>query len=677
MLNDRAESLSLMSKKQSYFRRKELVHLWIFLLCAGIVFLIQFIILQPVIQYRLIDIQDWRYLLMYRSLDPNPFYQLINFWINMGLHETPAIYHTGILSEFFGFNYQAYQIANILFKTVATLSLFPLILIIFKNKWLAFLSTIFYGINSATAGPLQVVDTGAEYLALAAFNIFLITYYYTISKKNEQSSSSKKIFYFLSSLFFLFAYLLYPPRMFPQLLLVPLVEIYWLLTSRKLKNIKFSIIRTLIYIVPVILISLPAPVSPGFPHAKQPLILLQEILNGNWHNLLDPFAGIGWTLVTNDFWKFFGTLELETLKNFKEYLNFLFSGPVLIFGGITLILSLILSSKPRKFFLLVFGLNFIVEILVFFIANDNYRIFESILKTDNLGQFIIIRDPNVAALDAPTHFLFTKYPALLGIYILIVAFVTFFEWIKDKKNNLLLAVWVGPVFSVIFHFPGWVVQGHLINDYSSIHRYYLVPAVGISLFLAAIIAIFYEKFKRNILLKTFALLIISVIFFTLFKVNKSEIEREFLGLNPERVKPADQQKLHDSFMNKFGASLGNGDVLFYFDLSSKNLGKNKEYYKEALVVSDIGNWIKLRRKNLMFTCMGAFTDFLSLKDSVKKVNEQINFVFPGQCDAQDGKIGIRRSNKLHFYKLENLRAFRVENGEFIDIKIELLKELSL
>lgn len=662
---------------------------WIFLLCASLVFFIQFTILAPVIQYGLFGMQDWLYLHVYRSfifLDPNPYLQLINSWIHIGLHETPAIYHTGILSEFFGFNYQAYQIANILFKTVATLSLFPLILIIFKNKWLAFLSTILYGINSATAGPLQVVDTGAEFLALASFNIFLITYYYTIFKKN-------KMFYFLSSLFFLLAYLLYPPRMFPQLLLVPLVEIYWLLTSRKLKNLKLSIIRVLIYIVPVILISLPAPVSPGFPHAKQPLILLQEILNGNWHNLLDPFAGIGWMLLTNDFWKLFGTLDLDTFRNFGSYLTFLFSGPFLIFGFVTLILSFILAKKPMKFFLLVFGLTLILEILMFFIANDNYRIFGSILKTDDLGHFIIIRDPNIAALDAPSHFIFTKYPTILGIYILIVAFAAFLEWRKNKDNLLLQAIWVGPIFSAVFHFPGWMIQGHLINDYSSIHRYYLVPAMGISLFLAAIITIFYKrslkgnfqdeltrfpykKMERNILLKTFVLLLISVIFFTLFKANQSAIKQEFLGLNPERVKPADQRMLHNRFIDKFGDSLGNDDVLFYFDLSSKKLEKSEQYYKEALVTSDIGHWIKLRRENLMFSCMGAFTDLEALKGSIKIVNGQINFVFPGQCDSQDGEIGIRRSNKPHLYKLENLRAFSVENGEFMDIKEQLLKELN-
>lgn len=642
--------------------------LGIFFLCAILVFFIQFTVLQPVIQYRLFDMQDWFYLQIYRSfkfLDPNPVLQLINSWMHIGLHETSQIYYIGILSELFGFNYQPYQIANVLLKTLATLSFFPLILIIFKNKLLAFLSTLLFGINSATAGSLQIIALGEEFLAVTFLNIFLVAYYCAIFKKT-------KMFYFLSSLFFLLTFLMAPPRMFPLLLLVPLVEIYWLFSTRKLHNLKFSIIRAVVYILPVVLISLPVPVSSSdFQFTNKPFILLKEIINGNWHNLLDPFAGIGWTLLTNDFWKFFGRLELETLKNFKEYLTFLFSGPLIIFGIATLILSFILSKKPRKFFIITFGLNFIAEILMFFIANDNYRIFENILKTDDLGQFVIIRDPNILALQGPNHFLFTKYPIILGVYILIIAFVAFLEWRKDKKNNLLQAVWVGSVFSAVFHFPGWLIQGFLINDLSSIHRYFLVPAMGISLFLAAILTMFLKRSSWRIS----ALVLVSVIIFTLFKANQSAIKQEYLGLNPERIKFADQQMLHEKFIDKFGDSLVQDDVLFYFDLTSKNLGRSEQYYKEALVVSDIGRWIKLRRENLTFSCMGAFTDFMALKDSIKKVNGQINFVFPGQCDSQDEEIGIRRRNSPHLYKLENLRAFRIENGEFMDIKDELLKEL--
>lgn len=654
---------SFISKKRS--------KLWIFLLCAGIVFFIQFTILQPVIQFRLFDSQDWLYLNIYRSLkflDPNPFSQVINSWVNIGLHEVSQIYYIGILSDFFGSNYQPYQIANVLLKTAATISLFPLILIIFRNKLMAFLSTLIFGINSATAGSLQIIALGEEFLAVIFLNLFLIMYYYTVSKNS-------KLLLFLSTLFFLLTFLIATPRMFPLLLLIPLIEVYWLLKNKKLKNLKFSIRRLLLYFIPIILISLFVPTSSSdFQFNNSSFRLLKDILNGNWHNLLDPFVGIGWMLLTNDFWKFFGTLGAETFKSFGSYITFLFSGPFLIFGGLTVILSLILSKKPAKFFLLTFGLYFISLILMFFVANDNYRIFETILKTDNLGRFIVIRDPNVLALDSPEHFIFTKFPTILGIYILIVAFVTFLEWRKNRENRLLQAVWAGSIFSVIFHFPGWVIQGHLINDYSSIHRYFLVPATGISVFLAAILTMLYERRRRG---KIFVLLLISAIIFTLLKSNQSAIKQEYLGLNPERIKFVDQQMLHDKFIDKFGDSLGNGDVLFYFDLSSKKLGKSKQYYKEALIVSDIGRWIKLRKENMMFTCMGAFTDLEALKNSIKIVDGQINFVFPGQCDYQDREIGIRRSNETHLYSLENLRAIRLENGEFIDIKEQLIKQLAV
>ena len=148
--------------------------------------------------------------------------------------------------------------------------------------------------------------------------------------------------------------------------------------------------------------------------------------------------------------EFITALEADTFKSFGSYLSFLSSGPLLIFGGVTAILSLILSKKPIKFFLLTIGINLLAGILMFLIANDNYRIFETILKTDDLGRFVVIRDPNRAALDAPEHFILTKYPTILGIYILIVAFVAFLEWRKNKKNNILFSIFLSVLILIFF-----------------------------------------------------------------------------------------------------------------------------------------------------------------------------------------------------------------------------------
>lgn len=650
---------------------------WIFLLCAGIVFFIQFIILQPVIQYRLFDTQDWMYLNIYKSfkfLDSNPFSQLINSWINIGLHEASQIYYIGILSKIFGFNYQAYQVANILLKTAATLSFFPLILIIFKNKLLAFLSTLLFGINSATAGSLQIIALGEEFLAVTSLNIFLITYYCAIFKKT-------KMLYFLSSLFFLLTFLMAPPRMFPLLVLIPLIEVYWLFKNQKIKNLKFSVMRVLLHLFPVILIFLSTPVSSsGFQFTNHPFILLKDIIGGNWHNLLDPFAGIGWMLLTNDFWKFFGRLELGTFKNFGEYLTFLFSGPLLIFGSLTLILSLVLSKKPMKFFLLVFSINFVAEILMFFIANDNYRIFESILKTDYLGRFIIISDPNILALDDPIHFIFTKYPTILGIYILIVAFVAFLEWRKNKENRLLQAMWVGPVFSVIFHFPGWIIQGFLINDFNSIHRYFLVPAMGMTVALAAILVLIYEKLKQGKFSRVFAMLVILSVTLVFYQSHKEAIAKEYLGMNPERVSFKDQQKLHEELITNLGNSAKTGDILVYMEIAEDlvNLRRTPQFYKVALVETDFADWLHFRRSEVP-GCIEAIFDKNILRSAIQLRDNELGFVYKGMCLEEDDNIKkVTRVNKVdHFYKTDNFYAIRVKGGQFINIKDEILRELRL
>lgn len=265
----------------------------------------------------------------------------MDVWSNRGLHTTAQIYHIGILSNFLVFNYQGYQIVNVVLKALGTISFFPLILVLFKDKKLAFIATILFGISSATAGSFLWVVKGSEYIGIALLNIFLISYYFVILK------NSKKLL-LLSSLLFLLAYLMAPPRMFPQLLLIPLVEIYWLFRKHKFSNLKFSFLRSIFFILPIIMVSLSVPVAPGFAFTKEPFILFREIINGNWRNLLDPLAGIGWTLITNGFWKFFGTLEFNNFTNFSNYFSFLIR-PSLIFGALTLILSFILSKKPGIF----------------------------------------------------------------------------------------------------------------------------------------------------------------------------------------------------------------------------------------------------------------------------------------------------------------------------------------
>lgn len=631
-------------------------NVWVFLLCAVLVFITQFNILAPILQYRLFNItEDWPFLIYYHSLDLNFLDKMIYVWRSFGLHTSAQLFHIGILSDIFGSNYSPYQVVNVILKAIGTISFFPLVLVLFKDRKLAFLATILFGISSGTAGSFLWVVKGSEYIGIMLLNIFLVTYYFVILKNSKH-------LLLLSSMLFLLAYLMAPPRMFPQLLLIPLVEVYCLLKTKNLKNLIVSVIRTLVYILPVILISLLAPVSSCCPFTSRPIVLLKEIYDGNLHNLLDPFAGIGWTLFTNDFWKFFGNLEYDTLTNFNYYLTFLLRGPVLIFGILTLLLSRILSGKPWKFFLLVFGLNFLLEILMFILASSHLYLPENPIKS------------------FPGHFVYTKFPVLVGFYIFTLAFASFLEWRNSKeKSNLHMAMWVGPIFSVIFLWPTWIIMGPLINDYSSVHWYFGIPAMGTTLFLAAILIQLYEKLKKRKLLRIFAFCVIFLIIIIFYYTHGTAIAKQYLGINPEKLLLTDQQIIQGQLISKLGSSAKNGDVLVYLDIAEDlvNLRRTKQYYREALVVHHFGYWVHFRRGGngaVNNGCIDAVTDKKTLKSKFIVKNGKKGFIHTGYCI---GKSGGFNTKDMIFYGLDNFYAFRIKGGEFIDIKQEVIEDLAV
>lgn len=636
-----------------YFRKYRVI--LVFFLCSILVFFIHFTLYQPVIQYRLFNLsEDWPFLILYKSLYPNPLASVFDVWTKAGLHTTAQIYHIGILSDFLRFNYQGYQIVNVALKAVGTLSFFPLIMVLFSNIKLAFLATTLFGISSATAGSFLWVVKGSEYLGIMFLNIFLITYYYVILKNS-------KLLLLLSGFLFLLVYLMAPPRMFPQLLLIPVIEIIWLFRTQKLKNLKSSITRIIVYCIPVILISLSAPVSSCCPFTSRPLLLFRDIVNGGWHNFLDPFAGIGWTLITNDFWQFFGVLELDTFANFNNYARFLLR-PILIFGLLTLVLAPILSKKPKQFFTLVFGVNLLLEILIFVIVNYEFAYLENLAKQNDIG-----------------HFLFTKYPTIIGLYIFVVVLAVFLEWKKTKGgNSLLQAIWIGPLFSAVFLWPTWIIMGPLINDYSSVHWYFGIPAMGTTLFAAAILVLLYEKSKYRKLSKTLSILVILGIIFVFYHTHETAIAKQYLGINPEKVSLTDQQIIQGQLISRLGSSAKNGDVLVYLDIAEDlvNLRRTIQYYKEALVIPDFGYWVHFRRigdGEINNGCINVIIEKKLLKSIVHFRNNEVEFVYEGICVNKTYSFSGR--SKIS-YKLDSFYAFRLQNGEFIDIKKETLKELA-
>ncbi|MDP3973570.1 MAG: hypothetical protein Q8P92_01930 [Candidatus Daviesbacteria bacterium] len=586
---------------------------------------------------------------MYKTLDPEPISQFWNVWTKYsGLHNTAHVYHIGILSEFLGNNYQYYPTANILLKIVATLSIFPAVIVIFKNRLLAFLSSILFSISSATAGSLFRVSNGNDYVALTIMNIFFISYYWIFVKHS-------KGLLVLSALLFFIAYLTSPGRIFPLLLLIFLVEIFWLLKLRNINNIGFSLVRIIFYLIPVFLISIPAPVSTCCPLISQSHTLLKDIISGSLFNLLDPFASIGWTIFTNDYWRFFGIFDYKSLTNFGDYLSFLLKGPTFIFGTLTLILSLILVKKPLRFFLKVFIFNFTLEVLIFFIANKHPTLTEA-----DTFQLLLLR-----------------YPTLVSIYILTLALIIFLSWRKnDLKSGVSNALWVGPFISIIFLWPMWVIMGRLINDWHSVIRYFLWPALGTSLFVGVILSAFYERLKGKDFLRYLSVIIISIIIFNLYLNNKEAIQKEFLPEGAQKIKVTDQRILQEKLVRKLDRSAQKGDLLIYFDFEQSDLGS--QYYIEALPVEALGVMLHVNRGKGTSGCIAGFTDQKVFKSSIKEKNNEIGFEYPGVCVNEDiVKAGLKESTEPHFFTLDKFYAFSIENGDFVDVKTDVLRELGI
>ena len=282
------------------------INVKLFLFVTFAVTVINLIILQPVIKYQLIELaDDWIWMVYYKSLSHMPLLaKLWYIWKKVGIHESGYAIYVGLLGEILGMNYQAYNYVNIFFKILSAVTLFPLILIVFKNRLLATITTFIYGITSASTGSLYWMMKGGMYLGITFMNLFLLSYYFAVTKK--------KIFWLiLSSILIFITYISSAVRVYPVFPIIILIETIWLIFNRskgdgkflqiKVRELKTSIIRIVAFFLPVFLVASRAPVSPHGFIGRKTVMLLTDIKNGNLHDLLSPLAGIGSSFLPNYF----------------------------------------------------------------------------------------------------------------------------------------------------------------------------------------------------------------------------------------------------------------------------------------------------------------------------------------------------------------------------------------
>lgn len=641
---------------------KKRANLRLFLLTAVVVIIAQIIILQPVIKYQLIELyDDWYWMVYYKALTHMDFIpKMIYMWVKIGIHESGYAIFIGLLGELFGKNYQAYNYFIVGLKIISSLTLFPLVLVVFKNRLLAFLTTFLYAITSSSTGSLYWMMKGGTYLGTAFMNLFLVSYYFTVTK-------NKRLWLLVSSLFIFLAYITSAVRIYPIFLMILFIETYLLLDVHPVKNIraitkspkllKKPLVRLLAFFLPAYLVASRAPISPqGFVEEK-PFILLNDILRGNLHDLLSPFAGLGYSFFTNYYWRFFGQISPETFSSFNQYISFLVRGPILIFGLFTIMLALLISKNKKRFFIWIFSINLVFEILMYFIATYHFRLPKELWIEYDASLFYLI-----------------KYPTLIGIYALVVAFFLFFEWKKDRKNRLLLALWVGPLFSMTFLVAMWVTIGFLINAYSSTGYYFQIPSMGMSLFVATVLTLFYGKFKKIKISKRTSIVVVFGIMIYFYWTSSLEIARDFTNDNPGKVTVKEQMVLHQQLFEKLGDNYADGDLLVYFDLPSDEL--RFSYYRLAFFgFPKIVNYF---RNNQGMGCIESISDGTILKDAYVDENNITGFVYRGECVY---KISGSEKNEYvtedsYLYEIDNFYAFKLENGNLTDVKENVLEAVS-
>lgn len=617
------------------FSKKDLI-LFFFLVLA--VSLSQFILARKHLEMGFFT-DDWMFLSAYRAYVANPFLDIIQAWKEIHSHNFSYAYYLGILYSFFGLDYSAYRIINQILKIIATLSLYPLVLYVSKRRLLAFLATFIYAIHFSTFGLLDGPSRGGNFIAIALMNLFLLTYFYVSKKKISN------IFISISLSVWLLVIILFgSTRLFPLIAIVPLVELFNLRDKIK-KGIEIAVKRLAVVYFPFLLLFLfsPKSISMQLGYIGG---LFEKLQMGNWQLFLTPFAVMGSTYISEDFWPFFGKAFYD---NFNSFLSSLLIESILAYLILLILIVFFISKRPLKFLIRYVVFSFIIGVAVYFI-DHNWLFLNATIRTP---------------VDPGTYLI----PALIGLFVMITGFCLFLEWREsEKKNNLHPFLFLAPVFSLIFIFLTWMFAD--INSiFLGVHAYLTIPSIGTSIVLATILVLIYERLRNfKSLGKIAPVLLIMIILFFYFRISATNVDKFFSHWVDNGLRISDQKRIIDQFWTEIGDSEKfnqNNLPLIYLD-TEKAEYENGSFYSEVIVWR-LSAWFDLRYKN---SKEGRFS-LCSIEILGKTELEK--FVSVGD----DGKTLISNKCGRMEYKTKNFFAFSLENRNLVPERLKILKNLGV
>lgn len=605
---------------------KEVFFLTVFIF---IISLSQYITLKPHLQFGFSP-DDVRLISDYISLGSNPLLKFNEIWQSFGPHVINPLYYDGILFNFFGFDYQGYQIASLIFKILSVVTFYILIQTIFRKSLLSFISGLIFSFHYGAAGSLEMVARTQDYLVITGINIFFLFFYLYTAKKLKNI-----LWLILSSTILFCSFFINPIRAFPILPFFLLMEFFIFVKKQSFSNFRETIRISVVILLPFFLLFFIGHGS-GQVSFGGILSLYQKGFSGNFQILLTPITTLGSLFLTGDGLKF---LSLS-IWNFDEYLRYLIEGPLIIFGFTTFIISRLLSKTPTRFFLYVLFTNFILELIIFIMVNQGFNL------PDNIRMHYDI------SLIPPT---------ILGAYIISLSIFIFKEWILTMKNVYLTFYISGISFAITFIYFTWLFQDFVyiplgLNGYSTI------PSMGISAAIGSILVLTYNKFRsKNKFLKSLAPAVFLVLI-PYFFLSNNQVQA-FLQKNLNNgMKAKDQIFIKDKFWS-FIDNPTSCDKFFFLDTKGDY---DNGYFYSFILIDRFEKWYNLygsyhSKKN----CPVAFlvSDEVALNKSYTSVNGEKGFTYKDT------------NNEERFFPLKNFYALKFHKRDILNIKEEVLQKI--
>lgn len=619
--------------------------LLIFLIIFPAIAILQYFILKLHLLYGFADI-DWAGLLGYKQIK-NPFSLegFLNSWNQSGVYTT-QFYYIGIQEYFFDLEYYRYNVVAYVLKFLSTITVFPLIYIITKRKLIATIGTLIYAISFTSVAALYTVMTTINYLGIAFMNIFLWVYWYLVQKfRIDWRLMLSAIVGFYLALF------LVTERIYPLVPLIVLGEFFYICSQKFSKSsIVLGLKRLLLLFTPAIIIMLIRPnirseMIPFF--IGNSLGIFQKIYEGNWQLIFTSFTALGSMFLPKEHPLPLGVINLNSLA---DYLKFLLGGPLFIFGSITLTSGFLLSKNPLKFITITSIILMTLTISAFYLATHRLNI-----------------DPTLRLYFDPN---FVMPNALIGMFIFSLSCAFLLEWIDRRmKDNLTLSLFIGPAFAFFFILLTWL-PADIALVFWGIHRYLTIPAIGISLLLATVLVLSYDKLRQRNFTKPLSFAVFLPLF-PMFIIYTQSIANYFdYELNVAGTKASEHIRMKGKLLSYINNLSNEEPSAFFFDESQD---ADNSYFNETTILAGFSFWTRFRGDRILpaqltprlirsyFLCGG---NGKFCPEELKKAVVE-----------KDGIKGLQFDNT--FYKTESFYAFRFINRDLYDIRDELIQTIGL